>query len=1200
VTTDEFWEEPLYAMDGRLVGAELGDWMTVTTEYNSLVVSRTYRAIPDPATLEQRVNLVFPEGGGTPPTASVQAPEIEIGDVRLTGTGIDNDENGQSVLGYEWTSDLNGVIGTEAIVTVPLAMLSAELHTLELRVQDDEGQWSAPVPQSLDLSALLPVQLAPAPNTHQAQATTPTTIQYNQPLNPATVNAQTVVVHGTATGQQAGNYSVSDNQFTVSSQSPFHANEIVQVILTDEILSANGHTQPEPRVYQYRVGAEGGTGYFTLGGTLPITRTRYGEIGDVNGDGYLDAVFSGFPNVTSVWFGQGNGQFVQSDQTMVGKAFSLGDLNGDGRLDIYFAGEVALPDEVWFNNGNGYFTDSGQRLDTGDSVAVALGDLDGDGDLDAFACNWNNDPHQIWLNDGTGIFSDSGQTLEAQNTVDVALGDLDGDGDLDAVTANWNFLGNRVWMNDGNANFTETQMLGNSDSQRVALGDLDGDGDLDLFVANQRGRPDQVYFNDGQGIFTDSGQLLGDADGEGLDLGDLDGDGDLDAFVANEDDVSDPADQVWMNDGFGFFTDATEQRLGQANGVVAYLGDFDEDGDLDALVGNSEPVGGVGQPSEIWLNDNPVYALTLQKSAPVTALAGDPITFTLTLTNTGNATLHNLHVTDLLPVDASYVSGGSLGEDGVVSWQFASLASRTSLTAHLIVTATSAITNTQYAVTSDEISVTGEEPVTVDVGERPMIHAISVEPEIPIMGELVVFSATVTSPAPYTTTWVFNDTALYGDQIARGFQQPGPQPYTLRVQNRYGMVAQAGELQVGSPPPSTWLVLLYLAGDNNLDIWMHHALQALTASNLPANDVRVIALIDGHTHVDTALYEVRTDALIPLYPEQAWYHEEVNSGDPNTLIGFTQWARQLYPTQYTYMVIADHGAGLRGISWDLNDNHDYLTPDDLTVFANSLTTPLDVLHLDACLMSMAELAHLFEAKAETLVASQNLAWGIFAYDDYLTGILSRTPTQQAIHIADRYAAHLPIYPYTIAALDLARTDDLTAALANLTQALLADDYHAEITTALAQVQRFDSRDYYQINADDEFIDLYHFVSLLNPLIDNPAVNQPAQAIMALLTAGQPGSLVLSEHHRSGAYGLYWDLDNAHGLSVYYPATLDSPYYADYYYLYPYTLPWVSGWRALLAEYGGIPGVPVQPGDGEAAPTLLVEYKQFLPLVINQE
>ena len=91
------------------------------------------------------------------------------------------------------------------------------------------------------------------------------------------------------------------------------------------------------------------------------------------------------------------------------------------------------------------------------------------------------------------------------------------------------------------------QKFGNSSSWSVSLGDLDGDGDPDAFVANSdydNFPANEVWLNDGNGIFSNNGQELGDSDSRSVSLGDLDGDGDLDAFVANS---SNQASTVWLN-----------------------------------------------------------------------------------------------------------------------------------------------------------------------------------------------------------------------------------------------------------------------------------------------------------------------------------------------------------------------------------------------------------------------------------------------------------------------------------------------------------------------------------------------------------------------------------------------------------------------------------------------------------------------------
>ncbi|CAN0591305.1 unnamed protein product, partial [Laminaria digitata] len=180
------------------------------------------------------------------------------------------------------------------------------------------------------------------------------------------------------------------------------------------------------------------------------------------------------------------------------------------------------------------------------------------------------------------------------------LEDLDNDGDLDSVIDDPHLP---VWLNDGAGmlGFTNQTMVGTGERSRsAALGDLDGDGDVDLFQGNFL--DSRVWLNDGYGRFTDTDQALGEDRTVDVALGDLDGDGDLDAYVANVIERGagaggSPADRVWLNDGAGGFSDSG-QRLGVDDilSTSVALGDLDGDGDLDAMAGSfSETL--------VWLND---------------------------------------------------------------------------------------------------------------------------------------------------------------------------------------------------------------------------------------------------------------------------------------------------------------------------------------------------------------------------------------------------------------------------------------------------------------------------------------------------------------------------------------------------------------------------------------------------------------------
>ncbi len=122
-------------------------------------------------------------------------------------------------------------------------------------------------------------------------------------------------------------------------------------------------------------------------------------------------------------------------------------------------------------------------------------------------------------------------------------------------------------------------------SMDAAVGDLDGDGDFDLLVAQEH-QPNVLLLNDGAGRFTDvSPQNLPQVahDSEDIALGDFDGDGDLDAVVVSEDDE---VNELYLNDGHGRFTEGGDHLpvTGRSNAVLT--ADLDGDGNLDLLIGN--------------------------------------------------------------------------------------------------------------------------------------------------------------------------------------------------------------------------------------------------------------------------------------------------------------------------------------------------------------------------------------------------------------------------------------------------------------------------------------------------------------------------------------------------------------------------------------------------------------------------------------
>jgi hypothetical protein len=375
----------------------------------------------------------------------------------------------------------------------------------------------------------------------------------------------------------------------------------------DAFLGNGGPAGGQDRLY-----LNGGAGVYTdvTATSLPalLADTTAVALGDVDGDGDLDAWIGGLPNRLLVNDGAGHFADVSAtnlpallDSTL---AVALGDVDADGDLDAFLG--TSSQSRLYLNDGTGVFADGSATnlpvlLDI--TRAAAFGDVDGDGDLDVYAGNFFQQD-RLLLNDGAGTFTDAtGTNLPAfvSATASIAMGDVDGDGDFDAFVGT-SFQQYRLLLNDGTGAFTDATTSSlpalAGETPAVALGDVDGDVDLDALAGNTGlSGQDRLYLNDGRGVFADATATslppLVDLT-QAVALGDVDGDGDLDAFVGN----LLQQDRLLLNDGAGAFTDVTATNLPASSSATTSvaLGDVDGDGDLDAFVGN------YGQEDLLYLN----------------------------------------------------------------------------------------------------------------------------------------------------------------------------------------------------------------------------------------------------------------------------------------------------------------------------------------------------------------------------------------------------------------------------------------------------------------------------------------------------------------------------------------------------------------------------------------------------------------------
>ena len=230
-------------------------------------------------------------------------------------------------------------------------------------------------------------------------------------------------------------------------------------------------------------------------------------LGDVDNDGDLDLIVSrALPyrnrNTADEFLNDGKGVFTPGFRigSFGYERATLGDVDNDGDLDLLltgYAGTVLLER----NDGQGfrtYLSETSFELDDTGLASLAvqsdvfLRDVDGDGDLDVVASastldyrdNSTSERVYIRLNDGTGAFPTQ-RTVTIPNAGTLAVGDVNSDGALDLVTIGLTSTTAHVRLNDGKGNFSAGQELAISPATPVALAlaDVNGDGTLDLLAA---------------------------------------------------------------------------------------------------------------------------------------------------------------------------------------------------------------------------------------------------------------------------------------------------------------------------------------------------------------------------------------------------------------------------------------------------------------------------------------------------------------------------------------------------------------------------------------------------------------------------------------------------------------------------------------------------------------------------------------------
>ena len=344
----------------------------------------------------------------------------------------------------------------------------------------------------------------------------------------------------------------------------------------------------------------------------------YGQgvaVGDYDNDGWPDLLVTGYGHAI-LYHNNGNGTFTDvtakagvGDEGNWSSSAGWFDYDRDGYLDLLICNYIQWtpqnnlwcgehrpgyraychPDnyrgeriKLYHNNHDGTFTDvsekSGVGIPEAKGLGVVLTDFNNDGWPDIFICNdtW---PNFLFLNNQNGTFSDvsfsSGVAASEDGKYEAGMGtdaaDVDGDGWQDIYVTHLDFELNRLYHNNHDGTFDDATYTSGMGSKAILMSgvsmnflDYDNDGWVDIFQSNGSmldniqlyhseetwAQPKFLFRNLGKGKFEMLTTQLGpdfmkSTPGRGCASGDFDNDGDLDVAVSN----SNTYIQLLRNDG---------------------------------------------------------------------------------------------------------------------------------------------------------------------------------------------------------------------------------------------------------------------------------------------------------------------------------------------------------------------------------------------------------------------------------------------------------------------------------------------------------------------------------------------------------------------------------------------------------------------------------------------------------------------------
>ncbi|WP_035335495.1 VCBS repeat-containing protein [Dokdonia sp. PRO95] len=238
--------------------------------------------------------------------------------------------------------------------------------------------------------------------------------------------------------------------------------------------------------------------------------------------------------------------------------------------------------------------------------AIAIGDIDNDGNDDIFIGGAKGQTSMLYIHKGKGnLIPSSKITFEKAALFEdtaATFVDVNNDGFLDLIVSTGGgqvdaeaYYISRLYINNGNGTFKDARSLpsAHQSASVIAPNDIDGDGDIDLFIGSRSvagvygiNPPHAILINDGKGNFTKDNLLSKQLNPAGMVTDalwiDLDADNNKELITVS--DWGTPTAFNITSESIKVIDTGLSSYAGWWNAIQS--ADFDNDGDLDLILGN--------------------------------------------------------------------------------------------------------------------------------------------------------------------------------------------------------------------------------------------------------------------------------------------------------------------------------------------------------------------------------------------------------------------------------------------------------------------------------------------------------------------------------------------------------------------------------------------------------------------------------------